>query len=190
MSSDSEERESSLRRAMQRLVHSMDIVDRYVLMPLAVGAMLILTVLVATDAVFRYIQGSSIPHLSQFTGLILMPMAVFLVVGYLASIRGNIAIDVLTAKYNHRVTMGLECLFDLLTGTFFAVIASQFFSRGIDSIGGRTTTFEIPPQYTFFIIAVGAAWGCLRFVVSAGTDVLGLTRNSMVDEDSVTVDTA
>ncbi len=156
-----------------RVVRVLDWIDRWVFVPLAVLALFALTIGVFADAVVRYTLDASIPFLGEFTGKLLMPMVVFLASSFVAAVRGNVAVDLLTQRFSADANRWLFVLFDLIGAVFLGLIAQQFFLRMVDAFGGRSATFEIPPSLTYAVIALGAGFATVRFLVSA---LAGITK--------------
>lgn len=159
--------EGSWARFAERLVRIFDAIDRWVLVPLAVVALLVMTVAVFSDAVVRYTMDSSIPHLSDLTGKLFMPMVVFLGASFVAAVRGNVSVDLVTQYFSERLHRWALVLFDLIGAAILALVAYQFTLRCLESIGSRGATFEVPPALTYGIVGAGAIFAALRFLVCA-----------------------
>lgn len=164
------------------LVRIFDAIDRKVVVPSAIAALLALTILVTADAAMRYFARASIPYLSDVTGKVLMPMTVFLAVSYVGAVRGNVAVDIFFQKFSARVKRLLHIAFDLIAAAFIGCIGWQFFSRFLGAIGERSSTFEVHPTITFGIIALGCVYGALRFLVNVIAGIAD-TRVSELAED-------
>lgn len=167
-----------VRSSVDAAIRALDAIDRWVIIPVCVLALLVLATLSTGDAVVRYVAKSSIPHLGEFTGDVLMPAIVFLALSFVGAVRGHVAVDLLLQHVGERTKKVQLAAFDVAMGVVLLVIALQHLARIGSEAAGAGSVVLVPPATPDVIVAVGCLLGACRMAVCAlaGALDLPLTR--------------
>lgn len=145
--------------------------DGFVLVGLI--GLFVMMILVAMNAVMRYLFSSPVPGTVEITELYLMPMAIVFVAASLQRREGNVNVDLLKRKFPDRAQTLVDILARSVTLLIFLQItisaggrAWEAYERGFRTIG----VIEFPVYFSWLIVTIGFFTFCIRLVLQLRSD--------------------
>lgn len=146
--------------------------DGFVLVGLV--GLFVMMVLVAMNAVLRYLFASPLPGAVEITELYLMPLSIFLVAASLQRRGGNVNVDLLKRRFSDRSQTLIDVFARLVTFVIFIQItysaggrAWEAYVRGFKTIG----VVELPVYLSWLVMTAGLLTFCIRLALQVKDDL-------------------
>jgi TRAP-type C4-dicarboxylate transport system permease small subunit len=149
---------------------------------IAMGAVLLMMLLVTANVVGRSTVGSAISGSNQFIVLFLMPVTVYLGIAAIEAADEQIKVELLTRRMSERTLLVRDVLYKTVVLVILVVIVEKTTGNFLESFAAQRTTggtIQFPIWLSDLIVPVGFGLLTTRFVISFIDDIrdlVGLVR--------------
>lgn len=141
-----------------------------IIMYIASLALVIMTLLITVDSIFRYIFNKPIIGVLEITENILMVAIVYLGLSYTSRGDGHIRIDIFSRKFPDILKRISNTVFNIIALIFFSVIGYQAWKQTVNAIQINQLSsgaVEFPMAPAYFLVVVGAFLLAIRLLMEA-----------------------
>lgn len=171
------ETRTSNRRAsgetLSRFLRLLDAIDAKVIVPIVVVSLVAMAILISADAFYRYALDDSLIFVPKVVTKLLMVLVIFGGLSHATSHRAHVRVDVVTSRMPNSLDRRLTAVFDVIIVVLLVGIAYESFQLGAAATNPLIGAFDIPPRWSFFLVAAGCAFAALRLAVSLVLRLLG-----------------
>lgn len=161
---------------LSRFQRLLDAFDDKVIVPIVVVSLLVMAILIGADAFYRYVLDASLIFVPKVVTKLLMVLVIFGGLSHATRHRAHVRVDVLTSKMPKAIDRRLTAFFDAFIVMILAGIAYESFKLGAEASNPLIGAFDIPPRWSFFVVAAGCAFAALRLSVSLALRTLGVEQ--------------
>jgi len=168
---------------LKRVVYSIVRISSYI----SLGSLFVLTFLVTSDVIGRYIFMRPIKGTEDISEII-MVLTVFLSLGLTQYVKGHVSIDIITSRLQERYKVILNCFTSFIAFLFFLLVAWQLSNRALILLftpaRGETATLGIPHAPFMLIAAVGCVLLSLVLLIDFYDSLNKKTKPETINERS------